>query len=88
MLWVLIRIASLDKAILMGTHNIYFYGELTKNILQLSSNTLLICSSALENLMCNNNSMKNYGTCTSETVMEVGKCSLTYIVLAVTERDV
>ena len=27
------------------THNICFYGELTKNILQLSSNTLLICSS-------------------------------------------
>ena len=31
----------------MSTHNIYFYGELTKIILQLSSNTLLICSSGL-----------------------------------------
>ena len=41
MLWVLIRI----KAILMSTHNICFYGELKKIILQLSSNTLLICSS-------------------------------------------
>ena len=30
----------------MSTHNICFYGELTKIILQLSSNTLLICSSA------------------------------------------
>ena len=29
----------------MSTHNICFYGELTKIILQLSSNTLLICSS-------------------------------------------
>ena len=28
----------------MSTHNICFYGELTKIILQLSSNTLLICS--------------------------------------------
>ena len=41
MLWVLIRI---NKAILMSTHNICFYGELSKIILQLSSNTLLICS--------------------------------------------
>ena len=32
----------------MSTHNIYFYGELTKIILQLSSNILLfICSSDL-----------------------------------------
>ena len=29
----------------MSTHNICFYGELTKIILQFSSNTLLICSS-------------------------------------------
>ena len=28
---------------LMSTHNICFYGELTKIILQLSSNILLIC---------------------------------------------
>ena len=33
------------EAILMSTHNIGFYGELTKIILQLSSDTLLICSS-------------------------------------------
>ena len=32
------------EAILMSTHNICFYGELTKIILQLSSTTLLICS--------------------------------------------
>ena len=32
------------EAILMSTHNICFYGELTKIIFQLSSNTLLICS--------------------------------------------
>ena len=31
----------------MSTHNICFYGELTKNIIQLSSNTLLICSTEL-----------------------------------------
>ena len=31
----------------MSTHNIRFYGELTKIILQLSSNTLLICSPAI-----------------------------------------
>ena len=30
----------------MSTHNICFHGELTKIILQLSSNTFLICSSA------------------------------------------
>ena len=34
----------------MSTHNIHFYGELTKIIIQLSSNTLLICSSALVSL--------------------------------------
>ena len=33
------------KVILMSTHKICFYGELTKIILQLSSDTLLICSS-------------------------------------------
>ena len=33
---------------------IYFYGELTKLILQLSSNTLLICSSCLSRLVCPN----------------------------------
>ena len=33
-----------DEAILMSTHNIRFYGELTKIILELSSDTLLICS--------------------------------------------
>ena len=31
----------------MSTHSICFYGELTKIILQLSSNTLLICSAGL-----------------------------------------
>ena len=31
----------------MSTHNIYFYGELTKMILQLSSKTLLICSTEI-----------------------------------------
>ena len=30
----------------MSTHNIGFYEELTKNILQLLSNTVLICSPA------------------------------------------
>ena len=39
MLWVLIRIAS---AILMSTHNIGFYEDLTKIIFELSSNTHLI----------------------------------------------
>ena len=37
----------LAKAILMSTHNIGFYGELRKIILELSSDTLLICSSAV-----------------------------------------
>ena len=32
------------EAILLSTHNICFYGELMKIILQLSSNTLLIWS--------------------------------------------
>ena len=32
------------EAILMRTRNVCFYGELTKIILELSSNTLLICS--------------------------------------------
>ena len=35
---------TFDEAILMSTHNICFYGELTKIILELSPNTLLICS--------------------------------------------
>ena len=43
MLGVHIRIA---EEILMSTCNICFYGELTKIILQLSQNTLLICSTA------------------------------------------
>ena len=52
MLWVLIRIASLKQsaeAILMSTHNICFYGQLTNIILQLSSNILLMCSSVHSN---------------------------------------
>ena len=44
MLWVLILIASVTEAILMSTHNMYFYGELTKIILELLSNTHVICS--------------------------------------------
>ena len=40
MLWVLIRITS----ILMSTHNIGFYEDLTKIIFELSSNTQLISS--------------------------------------------
>ena len=43
MIWVLIRIAS----ILMSTHNICFYGEQMKIVLELSSNTHLICSTEL-----------------------------------------
>ena len=41
-LWGLIKIAG--EAILMSTHNIFFYGELTKIVLQLSSNIHRICS--------------------------------------------
>ena len=41
MLWVLIRIASPRQ---MSTNNIRFYGEITKIISLLSSNTLLIFS--------------------------------------------
>ena len=41
--WRNICCGCLDEAILMSTHNICFYGELTKINLQLSSNTLLIC---------------------------------------------
>ena len=37
----------MEKAILMSTHNMCFYGELTKIILQLSSNTHLICSTQI-----------------------------------------
>ena len=44
MLWVLVC-CGFGEAILMSTHNIYFDGELMKIILQLSSVTLLICSS-------------------------------------------
>ena len=39
MLWVLIRIAS-GEAILMSTHNIGFYEDLTKIIFELSSNII------------------------------------------------
>ena len=35
---------SKNEAILMSTHNICFYGELTKIILQLSLSTHFICS--------------------------------------------
>ena len=49
MLWVLIRIADdsneyLAEAILMSIHNIRFYVELMKIILELSSNTVLVSS--------------------------------------------
>ena len=44
MLWVLIRIASAAEAILMSTHNIGFYEDLTKIIFELSSNTQQISS--------------------------------------------
>ena len=48
MLWVLIRMfLSLIEAILMNTHNICFYGELTKIVLELSSNILLVCSTVM-----------------------------------------
>ena len=48
-----IRLARLTEAILMSTHNVRFYGELAKIVLQLSLNTLLICSSAfLHRLQC------------------------------------
>ena len=52
MLWVLIRILMnthniCSEAILMSTHNICFYGEMTKIILQLSSNTHIMCSSVV-----------------------------------------
>ena len=40
----------LTEAILMSTHYIGFYGELTKIILQLSSNTPVICSTELKDL--------------------------------------
>ena len=39
----------LVEAILMSTHNICFYAEMTKIILQLSPNTLPIFSSEIEN---------------------------------------
>ena len=47
MLWVLIRIAW--PRLLMSTHNIGFYEDLTKINFQLSSNMHLISSSANEN---------------------------------------
>ena len=47
--WVLIRIAS-PEAILMSTHNLGFYEDLTKIIIQLSSNTYLIYSA--DNVFC------------------------------------
>ena len=54
MLLVLIRIAQAilmsthNTAILVSTHNISFYGELTEIILELSLNTLLICSTDIK----------------------------------------
>ena len=60
MLRVLIRITSLAEAILMSTHNICFHGELTKIILQLSSNTHLICS-AVPKVGCSCNWATRYG---------------------------
>ena len=43
-------VVGTHEAILMSTHNICFYGEQEKIILQLSSNTLLICPSDLSDL--------------------------------------
>ena len=43
MLWILIRIAP-HRGDFNSTHNICFDGEPTKIILELSSNTLIICS--------------------------------------------
>ena len=40
----------LDKAILMSTHSIGFYEDLTKNVFQLSSNMNLVSSSVNANL--------------------------------------
>ena len=48
MLWVLIRIASPGEAILMSTHNIGFYEDLTKIIFELSSNMHHISSAGNE----------------------------------------
>ena len=42
MLWVLIRITKARRFYCQSTHNICFYGKLTKIILHLSSNTLHI----------------------------------------------
>ena len=42
----------LAEVILMSTHKVCFYGELTKIILQLSPNTLLIWSSVSNELKC------------------------------------
>ena len=47
MMWVLIR--RLGVAILMSTHNIGLYEEVSKIISKLSSNSHFICSDFLEN---------------------------------------
>ena len=52
MLWVLIRIISHGEVIPMSTHNICFYGEISKIIPWLSPNTLLICFIALKKMVC------------------------------------
>ena len=66
-LWVLIRIAS---PILMSTHNIGFYEDLTKIIFQLSSNTHLISSS------------DDYNLCSSELELGSKLCDILLLFLS------
>ena len=56
MLWVLIRIASPCEAILMSTHNISFYEEISKIIT--SSNMHLISSAAVLLKQCLNSALE------------------------------
>ena len=64
MLWVLIRIASLEsprrEAVLTSTHNIGFYEDLTKIIFELSSNIIkyapyFFCSHDYQSFFCQAN---------------------------------
>ena len=65
----------------MSTHNICFYGEITKIIPKLSSNTLLICSTEEDILTLNGPFTTDYDHTYPEFMIESGYLPRQYIYL-------
>ena len=75
-----------DEAILMSTHNICFYEEITKIIPKLSSNTLLICStaSATEHGFLKSLNQSSYSRERPSNYCKTGKYSDTWKIAVIT----